>query len=100
MTFQLESKIKENSEQLRKVKQQLEAQQSERTRIKYDFDRVIMGVCSSWLRYYSRDEAELNERLLEVHQKLMQAGFDQKETEREAKLKETLSNLQRIFPGT
>ena len=29
----------------------------------------------------------------------MQAGFDQKETEREAKMKETLSNLQRIFPG-
>jgi len=47
----------------------------------------------------SRLEAELNERLLEIHQKLMQAGFDQKETEREAKLKETLANLQRIFPG-
>lgn len=76
----LEGKIRENSEQLRKVKQQLEAQQSERTRI-------------------NRLEAELNERILEVHQKLMQAGFDQKETEREAKLKETLSNLQRIFPG-
>ena len=29
----------------------------------------------------------------------MQAGFDQKESEREAKLKETLANLQRIFPG-
>ncbi|KAH9991916.1 cohesin complex subunit psm1 [Russula vinacea] len=76
----LEGKIKENSEQLRKVKQQLEAQQSERTRI-------------------NRLEAEFNERLLEVHQKLMQAGFDQKATEREAKLKETLTNLQRIFPG-
>ena len=29
----------------------------------------------------------------------MQAGFDQKATEREAKLKETMANLQRIFPG-
>ncbi len=38
---QLEGKIKENSEQLRKVKQQLEAQQSERTRIKYSFYCVI-----------------------------------------------------------
>ncbi|KAI0274052.1 condensin complex subunit SMC1 [Russula aff. rugulosa BPL654] len=76
----LENKIKENGEQLRKVKQQLEAQQSERTRI-------------------NRHEAELNEQLLAVHQKLMQAGFDQKETEREAKMKETLSNLQRIFSG-
>lgn len=51
------------------------------------------------MRDCSRLEAELNERLLEVHQKLMQAGFDQKATEREAKLKETLANLQRIFPG-
>jgi hypothetical protein len=31
----LEDSIKENSEQLRKVKQQLEGQQSERMRIKY-----------------------------------------------------------------
>jgi len=52
------------------------------------------------IRDCSRLEAELNERLLEIHQKLMQAGFDQKETERESKLKETLANLQRIFPGT
>ena len=44
---QLENKIRENGEQLRKVKQQLEAQQSERTRIKYGFRRVITGVCSS-----------------------------------------------------
>ena len=44
---QLEVKIKENSEQLRKVKQQLEAQQSERTRVKYGFGRLIMGVYSS-----------------------------------------------------
>ncbi len=58
-----------------------------------------MCVCPSRLHYCSRLEAELNERLLEIHQKLMQAGVDQKETEREAKLKETLANLQRIFPG-
>ncbi|KAI0297775.1 cohesin complex subunit psm1 [Multifurca ochricompacta] len=76
----LEDKIRENGEHLNKVKQQLEAQQSERARI-------------------NRREAELNERLLEIHQKLMQAGFDQKESEREARLKETLANLQRIFPG-
>lgn len=35
-----------------------------------------------------------------MHNKLLQAGVDQKESEREAKMKETLSNLQRIFPGT
>ncbi|KAH9170044.1 cohesin complex subunit psm1 [Lactarius sanguifluus] len=76
----LEETVNENSEQLSKVKQQLEDRQSERNRI-------------------NRLEADLNGRLLEIHQKLMQAGFDQKESEREAKLKETLANLQRIFPG-
>lgn len=34
-----------------------------------------------------------------MHQQLLQAGVDRKESEREAKLKETLGNLQRIFPG-
>ena len=29
----------------------------------------------------------------------MQAGVDRKETERDAKLKETFSALQRLFPG-
>ncbi|KAF8268112.1 cohesin complex subunit psm1 [Lactarius quietus] len=76
----LEETVKESSEQLSRVKQQLEERQTERNRI-------------------NRLEAELNGKLLEVHQKLMQAGFDQKQTEREAKLKETLANLQRIFPG-
>jgi hypothetical protein len=62
--------------------------------------QACCGGCQSQLiRDGSRLEAELNARLLEVHQKLMQAGFDQKQTEREAKLKETLANLQRIFPG-
>ena len=45
-------------------------------------------------------ETELNEKLIDVHNKLLQAGVDQKESEREARLKETLTNLQRIFPGT
>lgn len=47
----------------------------------------------------SQLEAEINEKLLDVHNKLLQAGVDRKESEREAKLKETLANLQRIFPG-
>lgn len=45
-------------------------------------------------------ERELNEKLAECHEKLLQAGVDRKESERDARLKETLSNLQRIFPGT
>ena len=37
--------------------------------------------------------------MLDVHQKLLQAGVDQRESEREVRLKETLTSLQRIFPG-
>jgi structural maintenance of chromosome 1 len=34
-----------------------------------------------------------------VGEKLLQAGVDKHESEREARLKETLTNLQRMFPG-
>ena len=44
-------------------------------------------------------ETEINEKLVDIHQKLLQAGVDQKESERETKMKENLANLQRIFPG-
>lgn len=44
-------------------------------------------------------EAEIDEKLQKVFRELLQAGVDKVETEREAKLKETLANLQRIFPG-
>lgn len=49
--------------------------------------------------YFSKLEAEINEKLQECHVKLLQAGVDQKETEKEAKRKEVFANLQRIFPG-
>jgi hypothetical protein len=42
---------------------------------------------------------ETNEKLADVYQRLLQAGVDRNESEREVKLKETLSSLQRIFPG-
>ena len=44
-------------------------------------------------------EKETNEKLVDIYEKLTQAGVDQQESQREARLKETLSNLQRIFPG-
>jgi len=44
-------------------------------------------------------ETEINERLQDVFNKLLQAGVDKSESQREAKLKETLSNLKRVFPG-
>ncbi|KZS96379.1 RecF/RecN/SMC protein [Sistotremastrum niveocremeum HHB9708] len=46
-----------------------------------------------------KQEQEINEKLAEIHNRLLQAGHDRKETEREANFKETLATLQRIFPG-
>ena len=40
-TFQLEETVKENGEQLSRVKQQLEERQSERNRIKYEVTTYI-----------------------------------------------------------
>ncbi|KAI0084077.1 condensin complex subunit SMC1 [Irpex rosettiformis] len=77
---ELEEKVAQLNDDLAKARQELDNQQAERTRI-------------------SRLETEINEKLVDVHNKLLQAGVDQKESEREVRLKETLQNLQRIFPG-
>ncbi|KAH9924069.1 condensin complex subunit SMC1 [Fomitopsis serialis] len=77
---ELEEKIKELEDGLATARQEMQKQQSERSRI-------------------ANLEKEINEKLVDVHNKLLQAGVDQKESEREAKMKETLANLQRIFPG-
>ena len=47
----------------------------------------------------SQLETELGEKLAECQEKLLQAGVDKKESERDAKFKETFANLQRVFPG-
>ena len=44
-------------------------------------------------------EKETNEKLVDIYEKLTQAGVDQQESARDARLKETLANLQRLFPG-
>ena len=44
-------------------------------------------------------ETEINERLQDTFNKLLQAGVDKQESQREARLKETLSSLKRVFPG-
>lgn len=54
---------------------------------------------SSLADYISMKETEVNERLQDTFNKLIQAGADKRENEREAKLKETLSSLRRLFPG-
>ncbi|KAE9404591.1 condensin complex subunit SMC1 [Gymnopus androsaceus JB14] len=77
---ELEKKLAELQTELATKKQELENQQSERTKI-------------------SQLEAQANEKLQSVYQQLLQAGVDRNESERERKLKETLTSLQRIFPG-
>ncbi|CDR88460.1 probable SMC1-chromosome segregation protein [Sporisorium scitamineum] len=44
-------------------------------------------------------ETKLNDTLQVCYNKLLQAGNDLKEVEREAAMKETIAKLQRIFPG-
>lgn len=66
----------------------------ERERVKDQLDRAVEE-----RRRVRQKETEINERLQETYNKLLQAGADKRESEREIKLKETLINLKRIFPG-
>ncbi|KAJ6561466.1 condensin complex subunit SMC1 [Mycena vulgaris] len=77
---ELEEKIAGLHADLTKTRQELDNQQSERTKI-------------------AQLEAQANEQLQNVYQQLLQAGVDKHESERETKLKETLVSLQRLFPG-
>ncbi|KAJ6560360.1 condensin complex subunit SMC1 [Mycena capillaripes] len=77
---ELEEKIEESGNDLTKTRQELDNQQSERTKIK-------------------QLEAQANEQLQNIYAQLLQAGVDKHESERETKLKETLASLQRLFPG-
>ncbi|KAJ6610416.1 condensin complex subunit SMC1 [Mycena sp. CBHHK59/15] len=77
---ELEEKIAGLQTDLTKTRQELDNQQSERTKI-------------------AQLEAQANEQLQSVYNQLLQAGVDKHESEREVKLKETLVSLQRLFPG-
>ncbi|GJJ15239.1 hypothetical protein Clacol_009515 [Clathrus columnatus] len=77
---ELEQKVANIREDLQHKKQEYEETQTERKRI-------------------VQRETELNDKLQECHIKLLQAGVDQKESEKEAKRKEVFASLQRIFPG-
>ncbi|KAK3827829.1 MAG: LOW QUALITY PROTEIN: cohesin complex subunit psm1 [Benniella sp.] len=46
-----------------------------------------------------KTELELNEKLTSVLNQLMEAKLDQRDTEKEQRLKETITSLKRIFPG-
>ena len=94
----LEEKLATLQGDLARSRQEYDNQESERTRIRYlsSFKRSMYVIS---LLFYRRLETETNEKLADVYQRLLQAGVDRTESEREAKLKETLSSLQRIFPG-
>jgi len=49
---------------------------------------------------FSKLQVECDEKLQKVYHDLLQAGHDKQESEKEAKFRETLANLQRLFPGT
>jgi structural maintenance of chromosome 1 len=48
----------------------------------------------------SKLQVEADEKLQTIYQQLLQAGVERQESEKESKMKETIANLQRIFPGT
>ncbi|PPQ98373.1 hypothetical protein CVT26_013579 [Gymnopilus dilepis] len=77
---ELEEKINSLQSELANVRQELDNQQSERARI-------------------TKLQVEADEKLQAVYQQLLQAGVEKQESEKEAKLKETLASLQRLFPG-
>ncbi len=66
--------------ELAAVRAEVDAQQHERQRIQ------------------SR-EVQVNKSLQECYSKLLAAGHQQRESEKEAKLRETIATLQKIFPG-
>lgn len=44
-------------------------------------------------------ETELDEKLQDTYAKLLSAGADKRESERETRLREVLTSLKRVFPG-
>lgn len=49
--------------------------------------------------FYSQTETELNEKLADCMNHLIQAGADKLESERDVQLKATIASLMRTFPG-
>ncbi|PPQ70346.1 hypothetical protein CVT25_000126 [Psilocybe cyanescens] len=77
---ELDDKIASLQTELAGVRQELDNQQSEKARI-------------------TKLQVEADEKLQTIYQHLLQAGVEKHESEKEARLKETLANLQRLFPG-
>ena len=58
-----------------------------------------MGQTLVSLLIISIKETELNEKLQDVYGKLLTAGADKRQNEREIRLGEVIANLKRVFPG-
>jgi structural maintenance of chromosome 1 len=87
---------------LTKTRQELDNQQAEKARIEYVIfaELAIPGYMLLTYDYLFRKlHVEADEKLQNIYHQLLQAGADKHESDREAKLKETLASLQGIFPG-
>ncbi|KAL7424073.1 Structural maintenance of chromosomes protein 1 [Cryptotrichosporon argae] len=76
----MSQRVEELDKEKERFKAQLDAAQNERQRIHIK-------------------ETEINERLQTTYNQLLEAGVDKRQSEREARLKEALSTLKRVFPG-
>ncbi|KAF7302129.1 Structural maintenance of chromosomes protein [Mycena indigotica] len=77
---ELEAKVSTFQNDLAEVRQELENQQAERTKI-------------------TQLERQANEQLQNIFNQLTEAGADRQQSEKEVKAKENLANLQRLFTG-
>ena len=83
------------------TRQELDNQQAEKTRIEYVIFAELVTPSCMMLTYdlFRKLHVEADEKLQNIYHQLLQAGADKHESDREAKLKETLASLQGIFPG-
>ncbi|KAI9104572.1 SMCs flexible hinge [Phlyctochytrium arcticum] len=76
----LRTRVEELSREMRKAHKDVEAVEAEKRKL-------------------IQEETEINERLMETQHKLQQARVDRQESERDARQKEMLSELKRVFEG-
>ncbi|KAJ3036857.1 Structural maintenance of chromosomes protein 1 [Rhizophlyctis rosea] len=78
--IQITEEVEELTEELNKARQELQTSEAEHRRLQ-------------------QTENEMNERLMDIQNKLTMARVDRSESERETRFKETLDTLRRIYPG-
>lgn len=90
----LEAEVEREKTRKAELDEQLAERASELERVRAELDKIV-----GERTRIAQLEGEINEKLSDVHQRLLQAGVDQRESEREAKLKDALESLQRVFTG-